>query len=192
MGLSPQHALAEAALAIEEPTLRAMLVAAAENPAGAFGGTDRARPDFGAGVGGVAGAGSGALRRGHPGEEPRGPAEAGLEGVDLLARAWRLSDRLGAPLAPSVRAVAVLVRADIGARRAVATAMTEARATVVVLVALPLLGPVLAMAVGVAPGDLYGSVAGIGSGTLGLTLVAAGMWWIRRLLRQVARAGDAP
>ena len=115
----------------------------------------------------------------------------GLDGVVLLARAWRLSERLGTPLASSVRAVAVLLRSEIAARRAVAVAMSEARATVLVLVALPLLGPLLAVGVGVSPVDLFGTVPGAASAALGGALVALGLWWMRRLLRRVARAGDA-
>ncbi|QQS01511.1 MAG: hypothetical protein IPK37_03415 [Austwickia sp.] len=130
-----------------------------------------------------------------PGGEPAGLGAAGpgedLEGLALLARAWQLSDRLGTPLAQSVRAVASLLRAEVAARRAVAVAMSEARATVLVLVALPLLGPLLAAAVGVSPADLYGSAPARVSAALGVGLVGLGMWWMRRLLRRVATAGDA-
>lgn len=132
------------------------------------------------------------LRPGLMGSAGRPRAGAELDGLTLLARARRLSQRLGTPLAESVRAVAVLLRAEIAARRAVTVAMSEARATVVVLVALPLLGPALAVGVGVSPRDLYGSPAGAGCAFLGAGLVGLGIWWMRRLLRRVARSGEMP
>lgn len=165
IGLPPATALRQAGEAAEDDTVRRVLTEAGADPRG----------DGTAAV--LAGAGDGA---------------AGLECLVLLARAWRLSDTLGAPLAQSVRTVAMGARAELAARRAVAAAMAEARATVLVLVALPVVGPVLAVGIGLEPGDLYGSAAGVGSAGLGAGLVLLGGAWMRALLGRVGRVGTLP
>jgi len=127
-----------------------------------------------------------------PPETRRRMTADGLEGVLLLSRTWQLSERVGSPLAAAVATTADLLRAEAAARDGVEAAMAEARATVLVLVALPLLGPVLAMAIGVSPGDLYGTVPGLVSAGVGIVLLGLGAWWLRRLLHTVARAGERP
>ena len=60
----------------------------------------------------------------------------------LLAQAWSLTEDLGAPLAEAVRTTAGLLRARMRAERRIAGAVAGARATMNVLTALPLGGPV--------------------------------------------------
>ena len=117
----------------------------------------------------------------------RGGTEGG--GAGLLERAWRLCHDMGAPLAEATRTVGSLIRAERSRRRDVESALAEARATVRVLVALPLLGPALAAGIGVGPSDLYGSAASVACGVAGLALLVVGWWWMGRLVRRV---GDSP
>lgn len=125
---------------------------------------------------------------GGPGRSGPPPAAPG-PGAELLERAWRLCHDLGAPLSEATRTVSALIRAERSRSREVAAALAEARATVRVLLFLPLLGPALAAAIGVPPGDLYGSAASIASGLAGLALLLVGRWWMGRL---VLRVGDSP
>jgi tight adherence protein B len=108
--------------------------------------------------------------------------------LTLLAQAWSLTEELGAPLAEAVRTTAGLLRARIEAERRTAGAVAGARATMNVLTALPLGGPLVALALGVDPRELY-----TGSAVTGLCLVAGGVlvlggrWWVARMVRNVAR-----
>jgi tight adherence protein B len=106
----------------------------------------------------------------------------------LLAQAWSLTEDLGAPLAEAVRTTAGLLRARIETDRRTAGAVAGARATMNVLTALPLGGPLVALALGMGPRELYA-----GSAVTGLCLVAGGVlvlggrWWVARMVRDVAR-----
>lgn len=108
--------------------------------------------------------------------------------LKLLAQAWSLTEELGAPLAEAVRTTAGLLRARIEAERRTAGAVAGARATMNVLTALPLGGPLVAVALGVDPRELYA-----GSAVTGLCLVTGGVlvlggrWWVARMVRNVAR-----
>lgn len=120
--------------------------------------------------------------------EPGGREVARGDGAKLLERAWRLCHDLGAPLSEATRTVASLIREERSRAREVEAALAEARATVRVLVALPLLGPGLAAGIGVAPRDLYGSAAAVASGIAGLALLLVGRWWMGRLVRRVGES----
>jgi tight adherence protein B len=108
--------------------------------------------------------------------------------LTLLAQAWSLTEELGAPLAEAVRTTAGLLRARIEAERRAAGAVAGARATMNVLTALPLGGPLVALALGVHPRELYA-----GSPVTALCLVAGGVlvlggrWWVARMVQNVAR-----
>ncbi|MBC9822464.1 type II secretion system F family protein [Terrabacter sp. MAHUQ-38] len=106
----------------------------------------------------------------------------------LVAAAWRLSERTGAPLASAVdRAVRGLL--DARARRGkVAVAVAGPRATVTVLTVLPLTGPLFGMACGIDPVTLYlGSPVATISAASGITLGWAGRAWCRRMIRSAVR-----
>ncbi|HET8600405.1 MAG TPA: type II secretion system F family protein [Segeticoccus sp.] len=106
----------------------------------------------------------------------------------VLARAWSLSERTGAPLADGLATAADAVRAARRSRSAVAAASAGARATMNLLTALPLGGIAVAALVGVAPDQLYGSAAAQCCLVAGGLLVVFGRWWVGRLTRSALRA----
>ena len=106
----------------------------------------------------------------------------------LLAQAWSLTEDMGAPLAQAVRTTAGLLEARISHERRLTAAVAGARATVNVLTILPIGGPLVALVLGIGPAELYGSSRLTqGSLALGLCLAAIGRWWVRRMVRAVAR-----
>lgn len=105
----------------------------------------------------------------------------------LLAQAWSLTEDMGAPLAQAVRTTAGLVEARIAHERRLAAAVAGARATVNVLTVLPVGGPLMALMLGIGPGELYaGSRLTEASLLLGLCLAGVGRLWVRRMVRGVA------
>ncbi|MHB8273632.1 MAG: type II secretion system F family protein [Dermatophilaceae bacterium] len=106
----------------------------------------------------------------------------------LLAQAWSLTEDIGAPLAQAVRTTAGLLEARIAHERRLAAAVAGAKATVNLLTVLPIAGPLLALVLGIGPGDLFGgSRLTQGSLLLGLCLAGIGRWWVRWMVRAVAR-----
>lgn len=106
----------------------------------------------------------------------------------LLAQAWSLTEDMGAPLAQAVRTTAGLLEARIAQERRLAASVAGAKATVNVLTVLPIGGPLVALVLGIGPRELYGgSVLTQSSLALGLGLAALGRWWVRRMVRAVAR-----
>jgi tight adherence protein B len=125
---------------------------------------------------------------------PIGPAWAEAAGaaegpeLRLLAQAWSLTEDLGAPLAEAMRTTAGLLRARVRAERRTAGAVAGARATMNVLTALPFGGPLVAVALGVGPRELYaGSAVTAVCLVAGGLLVLGGRWWVARMVRAVAR-----
>ena len=113
---------------------------------------------------------------------------AGSVELLLLAQAWSLTEDLGAPLAAAVRTTIRMIEARIAHERRLAAATAGARATVNVLTALPIGGPLLGLVLGIGPAELYaGSGLTLGSLALGLSLAGIGRWWVRRMVRAVAR-----
>ena len=113
---------------------------------------------------------------------------AGSAELLLLAQAWSLTEDIGAPLAGAVRTTARMLEARIAHERRLAAAAAGAKATVNVLTALPIGGPLLALVLGIGPAELYGgSQLTLGSLALGLCLAGFGRWWARRMVRAVAR-----
>lgn len=106
----------------------------------------------------------------------------------LLAHAWSLSEDMGAPLAHGVRTAVGLLEARLAHERRLAAAVAGAKATVNLLTALPLAGPLLALVLGIGPSELFGgSRLTQGCLVLGLCLAGIGRWWVRRMVRAVAR-----
>ncbi|HEX7461917.1 MAG TPA: hypothetical protein VF317_07070 [Dermatophilaceae bacterium] len=106
----------------------------------------------------------------------------------MLAQAWSLSEDMGVPLAQGVRTTAGLLKARIVHERRLVAAVAGARATVNLLTVLPIGGPLVALVLGIGPGELYGSSRLTqGSLLLGLSLAGIGRWWVRRMVRAVAR-----
>ena len=108
-----------------------------------------------------------------------------LDSPDLrfVARAWGLTERTGAPLADGLSAAETVLRARHRARERVATATAGPRASMLVLAAVPAAGPLVGLAFGLGPGDLYlSSGAATGAGLLGVVLGLAGLAWARRII----------
>lgn len=119
----------------------------------------------------------------------RGAADSsGSAELLLLAQAWSLTDDMGCPLAQAVRMTAGLLGARIAHERRLTAAVAGAKATVNLLTVLPLGGPLVALVLGIGPGELYGgSRLTQVSLVLGLCLAGVGRWWVRRMVRAVAR-----
>ena len=119
----------------------------------------------------------------------RAAAEAeGSAELLLLAQAWSLTEDMGVPLAQAVRTTTGLLEARVAHERRLAAAVAGAKATVNLLTVLPIGGPLLALVLGIGPGELFGSSRLTqASLVLGLTLAAIGRFWVRRMVRAVAR-----
>jgi tight adherence protein B len=125
-------------------------------------------------------------------EDAGAPGGAGLraaEGDELavLVRAWRLTDRVGAAASATTAAAAGALRdraADVERARALAAGP---RASMWLLTALPVGGPLLGLLLGLGPGRLYASTPARVGAVLGLGLTLAGWVWARRVLRRAAR-----
>ncbi|MGU3409991.1 type II secretion system F family protein [Microbacterium sp. M1A1_1b] len=101
--------------------------------------------------------------------------------------------RTGAPVAPTLRALAAALRRTAAADRAVHVALAGPRTSANVVLALPVLGVVLASLWGV---DTLGVLLGSPFGWLSLAaaggLVGVGREWSRRLVRSVEPDGRIP
>ncbi len=119
-------------------------------------------------------------------------ARAGLGGaagadLSVLARAWQLSERTGAAAAHTTAAAAGAIRARSAARHRAEVALAGPRASMRLLCALPVAGPVLTLFVGLDPRALYGSSASWLAACAGLGLTALGWWWSAALVRRAHR-----
>ncbi|MDQ2755367.1 MAG: hypothetical protein M3Y71_02200 [Actinomycetota bacterium] len=112
-------------------------------------------------------------------------AAGSCEGA-FVARAWGLSETLGAPLAESVAEAASAVRQRIARAQRLEVAVAGPRATARVLTLLPLAGPLVAIAMGIPPGQLYSGLGGV-CALVGLLLLLVGRLWCARLVRRVMR-----
>ena len=101
-----------------------------------------------------------------------------------VAAAWRLSARQGCPLAEALDAAAVNIRAHRAHTASVRTAVAGARATVAVLVGLPVLGLGIGLLLGVDVLSLYRGRSGLMTFWPGVTLIAIGMAWVNRQTRR--------
>ena len=112
---------------------------------------------------------------------PPGPAGESWRG---LACAWTVAERCGAPLAPCLLRFAEALRALGDARRDVEVALSGPRASSRVVLALPVVGLGLSLALGVdvAP-TLFGTPWGWGCLVTAGGLVAAARGWSARLVR---------
>lgn len=124
--------------------------------------------------------------------EPLGPTwSAHAEAVDsddlrFVAAAWMLCDTLGSPLAPTVSTISETVHRRRAVRQRIATALAGPQATMRILTALPLTGPLLALAVGLSPADLYAQPSAAVSILMGLVLLVLGRAWTSRMVRAVS------
>jgi tight adherence protein B len=111
---------------------------------------------------------------------------AGSVHLHLLGAAWTLSESTGAPLAEAARTTAGVLRSAAAQERRMASAVAGARATMNLLSVLPVGGPLVALALGIGPLELYTtSPAAELSLAAGVALAFAGRWWVRRLVAVV-------
>lgn len=115
-------------------------------------------------------------------------AAGGAPELDLLARAWALSEETGAPLADAAATVGALVRHRLATQRRLEVAVAGARATMNLLTLLPLAGPLAALALGVGPRQLFGGPAAQTCLVAGLGLALVGRLWVRRIVAAVTRS----
>ncbi len=112
--------------------------------------------------------------------------DTGSRTLGFVAAAWLLSERTGAPLAEAVARASARTRAELSRRRRVTSAVAGPRATVNVLSALPLVGPLFGLASGLDPSEVYlSSPVVVGAVGFGFVLLLVGRWWCRRLVASV-------
>ena len=111
--------------------------------------------------------------------------DAGLEPV---ARAWALSDRVGCGLSDALSTAVATMREQEDHRRRVAAATAGPRATMQLLTLLPVAGIGISAFIGVDPIRLYTGRPGLIALLLGLALLWAG----RRMIRTMIARSCAP
>jgi tight adherence protein B len=123
-------------------------------------------------------------------------AAAGHDVTDLLAapelaplaRAWRVGQVAGVPLADVLGRVAGDLATREDQRRQIDTSLAGPRASAVLLAGLPGVGVVLGAAMGARPlGTLIGTPGGRLLCCVGVLLDAAGVLWTARLIRRAER-----
>lgn len=114
-----------------------------------------------------------------------------IPGLRVVAAAWGLHDRHGVVLAEGLRTAAQLVADDADQRRRVAAAGAGPRATVRLISALPVAGPLAGWCVGLGPFGMYANPLALISLAVGLVAMAAGRLWSRRILASTARPEPA-
>ncbi len=108
-----------------------------------------------------------------------------LRGGALLARAWAQSEALGTPMAEAVATCAAARQSDHDHELRRRAAAAGPRASMLVLTALPVAGPLLASLVGLGPQVDDPVVLGLLCSGFGAT--ACGWWWARRLVARADR-----
>jgi tight adherence protein B len=126
--------------------------------------------------------------------ETRADAGAGVgpqaqRDLALLVAAWRLAEDVGAASSAVTASAATSIRERRVAADRTAVVVAGPRASMVLLSALPLAGPVAALFVGLPPNRLYDSTAARVLAGVGVVLTAAGWWWARGLLIRARRPG---
>lgn len=109
--------------------------------------------------------------------------------LGVLVSAWRLAEDVGAATAAVTAAAAISIRGRHAAAERTAVVAAGPRASMWLLSALPVAGPLAAAFVGIGPARLYSSGPARLLAATGLLLTAAGWWWARSLLRRAQRAG---
>ncbi|GII93670.1 type II secretion system F family protein [Sinosporangium siamense] len=107
----------------------------------------------------------------------------GAEGLRRLAACWQASRSTGAAPAPLVDRVASSVRDSTRHHEELTAHLAGPRATAKLLAALPLLGILMAVALGMNPlAFLFGGPIGLACLVLGVLLNLLGLWWIHRMV----------
>ncbi|SOD84806.1 tight adherence protein B [Streptomyces sp. Ag109_G2-15] len=110
--------------------------------------------------------------------------QPGAEGLLGLAACWRVAVDQGAGLAAGLDRLDAALRAERDQRADLRAQLAGARATALMLAALPVLGLLLGSAMGADPlRVLLHSGAGLGCLVAGAVFEGAGMWWAARIVR---------
>ncbi len=108
----------------------------------------------------------------------------GAEGLLGLAACWRVAVDQGAGLAAGLDRLDAALRAERDQRADLRAQLAGARATALLLAALPALGLLLGSAMGADPlRVLLHSGAGLGCLVAGAVFEGAGIWWAGRIVR---------
>lgn len=106
----------------------------------------------------------------------------GCEALRLLAGCWRVGVERGGMLATVVEGLAEALRDERSHREEVAVQLAGPRATARLLAGLPVVGILMAVALGARPlAFLFGSAPGLLCLVLGVALDGLGLWWTARL-----------
>ncbi|MGW0995813.1 type II secretion system F family protein [Streptomyces sp. NPDC002520] len=110
--------------------------------------------------------------------------QPGAEGLLGLAACWRVAVDQGAGLAAGLDRLDAALRAERDQRADLRAQLSGARATALLLAALPALGLLLGSAMGADPlRVLLHTGAGLGCLVTGAVFEGAGMWWSARIVR---------
>lgn len=153
----------------------------------------RARLDAGAAVGEAIAAQAEAAGRAWA--RVRGPGQPGEPGAAwrVLAAAWSLADRTGAPLAGLLRDLAESLQSGVELGQLRDTALAGPRSSARLVLTLPAIGLGFGSLLGTQPlAVLVGSGAGLALLATGLILVVFAVLWSRRLLSAVDGARALP
>ncbi|WP_416485884.1 type II secretion system F family protein [Streptomyces sp. CL12] len=119
-----------------------------------------------------------------PGALAAAARQPGAEGLLGLAACWRVAVDQGAGLAAGLDRLDGALRAERDQRADLRAQLAGARATAVLLAALPALGLLLGAAMGAAPlRVLLHSGPGLGCLLIGAVFETAGLWWSARIVR---------
>lgn len=134
-------------------------------------------------VAGMAGVSVGAALR-RAAQTNSGRRSPAGEPLGFLGAAWLLSDDLGAPAASAARVCATVLRERAAAEANRRVVAAGPRASMWLLTALPLCGPLVGVLLGMPVTRLYGRPAAVLSVALGVVLTAIGWAWARAILRR--------
>ncbi|MEW2299169.1 type II secretion system F family protein [Streptomyces sp. NPDC006655] len=110
--------------------------------------------------------------------------QPGADGLSGLGACWRVAVDQGAGLAAGLDRLDAALRADRDQRADLRAQLSGARATALMLAALPALGLLLGSAMGAEPlRVLLHTGAGLGCLAAGTVFEGAGMWWAVRIVR---------
>ncbi|MFF4015184.1 type II secretion system F family protein [Streptomyces sp. NPDC001843] len=124
-----------------------------------------------------------------PGALAGAARQPGAEGLLGLAACWRVAVDQGAGLATGLDRLGAALRAERDQHADMRAQLAGARATAVMLAALPALGLLLGTAMGADPLHvLLHSGAGLGCLLVGGLLETAGLWWSARIVRAAEAA----
>ncbi|USQ79630.1 type II secretion system F family protein [Ornithinimicrobium faecis] len=105
--------------------------------------------------------------------------------LELLARSWLISERLGAPLADAVDSAGRALRSGRDLASRLETATVGARTTATILTLLPVAGIGIALLMGITPTQLYGTPVALVSLAVGAGVIVVGRLIVSRMITKV-------